>query len=58
MLKVTGQAAADCEGWTRRNFVQAGVLGLGGLTLPQLLAARAQAAPTKNCPTERPPPKS
>lgn len=44
MMKVTGRSAVDCEGWTRRNFVQAGVLGLGGLSLPQFLAARAQAA--------------
>lgn len=44
MIKVTGQAAADCEGWTRRNFVEAGVLGLGGLALPQLLAAQARAS--------------
>ncbi len=43
-MRVTGQSANDCEGWTRRNFVQAGVLGLGGLTLPQFLAGRAQAA--------------
>ncbi|MDB5389255.1 MAG: hypothetical protein JWM11_4901, partial [Planctomycetaceae bacterium] len=40
MLKVTGQSASDCEGLTRRNFVQAGVLGLGGLSLPQFLAAK------------------
>lgn len=44
MLKVTGQAETDCEGFTRRNFVQAGVLGLGGLTLPQFLAGRSEAA--------------
>ncbi|MEK6260513.1 MAG: DUF1501 domain-containing protein [Planctomycetota bacterium] len=48
MFKVTGQSAIDCEGWTRRNFVQAGVLGLGGLTLPQFLAGRALAASKKN----------
>ena len=48
MLKVTGGSAVDCEGLTRRNFVQAGVLGLGGLTLPQLLATRADAASKKN----------
>jgi hypothetical protein len=41
MLRVTGQASADCEGLTRRNFVQAGMLGLGGLTLPQFLAGSA-----------------
>ncbi|HEY2249519.1 MAG TPA: DUF1501 domain-containing protein, partial [Planctomycetaceae bacterium] len=45
LLRVTGQGATDCEGWTRRNFVQAGVLGLGGLTLPQFLARQAHAAP-------------
>lgn len=44
MLRVTGRRATDCEGWTRRNFVQAGVLGLGGMTLPQFLAREAQAA--------------
>lgn len=44
MLKVTGKSASDCEGFSRRNFVQAGVLGLGGLTLPQLLAGRSEAA--------------
>lgn len=46
MLKVTGRATSDCEGFTRRNFVQAGVLGLGGLTLPQWLSSRAVAAPS------------
>src|SRR4029077_1848253 len=44
MFKVTGQSAVDCEGLTRRNFVQAGVLGLGGLTLPQFLERQARAA--------------
>lgn len=47
-MRVTGQSANDCEGWSRRNFVQAGVLGLGGLTLPQFLAAKAQAASRTN----------
>lgn len=44
MFRVTGQAERDCEGWTRRNFVEAGVLGVGGLTLPQWSAGRAHAA--------------
>lgn len=44
MFRVTGRASFDCEGWTRRNFVQAGVLGLGGLALPQFFAARSHAA--------------
>jgi len=44
MIRITGHASNDCEGWTRRNFVQAGVLGLGGLTLPQFLGRNADAA--------------
>ncbi|SVE05384.1 uncharacterized protein METZ01_LOCUS458238, partial [marine metagenome] len=32
-----------CDGQTRRSFLRAGFLGLGGLTLPQLLHARAEA---------------
>lgn len=31
----------DCRGMSRRNFLRVGALGLGSLTLPQLLAARA-----------------
>ena len=34
----------DCEGATRREFLQVGALGAGGLTLSTLLEARAQAA--------------
>src|SRR5262245_56368801 len=41
-----------CDGSTRREFLQAGALTLGGLTLPQLLQSRAAAAeagrPTRN----------
>lgn len=44
MFKVTGSASLDCEGHTRRSFVQAGVLGLGGMSLSELLHCRAQAA--------------
>jgi uncharacterized protein (DUF1501 family) len=40
----TGRQSRNCEGMTRRSFVSAGTLGLGGLTLPSLLAARGQAA--------------
>ena len=32
-------------GWSRRSFLQAGSLGLGGLSLPHLLAARDGARP-------------
>lgn len=44
MLRITGGASLDCQGITRRSFVQAGMLGLGGLTLPQFLQVKAQAA--------------
>lgn len=44
MFRVTGKSGTDCEGWSRRNFVQAGMLGLGGLSLPQFLAAQSAAA--------------
>jgi hypothetical protein len=43
MLKIVGGAASDCFGVTRRNFLQAGVLGLGGLSLAEL--GRLRAAP-------------
>ncbi len=41
----TGGGARTCDGLGRRDFLQAGALGLGGLTLPWLLRARAEAAP-------------
>lgn len=44
MFRVTGGAARDCEGLTRRSFVEAGVLGLGGLSLAQYMQCRSQAA--------------
>jgi hypothetical protein len=46
MLKIVGAAATDCSGMTRRNFVQAGLLGLGGLSLADLSRLRA-AAPAR-----------
>jgi len=44
MLRVYGGGARDCDGATRRSFLQAGVLGLGGLALPDLLRLRASGA--------------
>lgn len=41
---LTGQTHQDCQGISRRDFLQAGRLGLGGLTLPWLFSHRAQAA--------------
>lgn len=43
MLRITGSATRDCEGLTRRSFVEAGVLGLGGLSLADLFALKAEA---------------
>lgn len=40
----TGRRYTDCDGTTRRNFLQAGALGGAGLTLADLFAARSQAA--------------
>jgi hypothetical protein len=39
----SGRAGAKgyCDGVSRRNFLKIGALGLGGLTLPQVLAAQA-----------------
>lgn len=40
------QRSGNCEGTSRRDFLRIGSLGLGTLTLPQLLQARAEAAAT------------
>src|SRR5689334_10137273 len=51
MLTLFGSSGpAQCDGISRRNLLQIGALGLGGLTLPQLLAleARAGAASAKS----------
>ncbi len=44
----TGGRSRDCEGRSRREFLRIGTLGIGGLTLPSLLAARAAAGEGKN----------
>ena len=44
MIRITSnQSVQNCEGSSRREFLRIGALGLGGLTLPQLLATRAVA---------------
>ena len=40
----TGSASRTCDGQSRRDFIQAGLLGLGSLGLPWLLRTRAEAA--------------
>jgi len=53
MLNVfSTRKAGQCDGNTRRDFLKAGVLGMGGLALADLLRHRAQASqngrPTRN----------
>ncbi len=38
---VTGQSRRNCQGTTRREFLQIGTLGLGGISLASLLASKA-----------------
>ena len=43
MLNIYGKPVGRfCDGVSRRNFLKIGALGLGGLSLPQLLRAEAQ----------------
>jgi hypothetical protein len=45
MLTLTDRGTVKtCDGFTRRDFLQAGALGAIGLSLPHLLAARSQGA--------------
>jgi hypothetical protein len=44
MLSIGVPAARTCQGWTRREWLHAGGLGLFGLTLPRLMQGQAQAA--------------
>jgi len=45
MLTIASQTTTrDCQGNTRRDFLKAGFLGLGGLTLPWLLEQKAHAS--------------
>jgi len=43
MLTLLGGPQHHCDGLSRREFLQAGGLAMGGLTLPQLLRAEGQA---------------
>ena len=42
MLTIYGSKQRFCDGISRRNFLKIGALGLGGLSLPQLLQAEAK----------------
>src|SRR5437763_13094198 len=39
MLSIFGKAYRHCDGITRRHFLTAGAIGMGGLTLADLLRA-------------------
>jgi hypothetical protein len=41
MLSILGRPQRNCQGWTRRQMLQAGGAGLLGLSLPKVLAAEA-----------------
>src|SRR5476651_1676531 len=45
MLNLYDQGSPLCDGITRRDWLRVGSLGLLGLTLPALLASRANATP-------------
>ncbi len=44
LLFSSAHSQTDCGGSSRRDFLRAGALGLGGLSLPALLQAKAQAS--------------
>ena len=48
MLTIEGKKQRFCDGVSRREFLKIGGLALGGLTLPQILAAEAQAGVRSN----------
>jgi len=43
MLSITGKTSPTCDGFSRRDVLRIGALGVGGLTLPQLLQAEEEA---------------
>ncbi len=45
MLNFLGRSRRYCDGISRRNFLQVGAMGIGGLTLADLLRADALAGP-------------
>ena len=49
MLTIAGRTRSGfCDGVTRRDFLKIGGLALGGLSLPQLLQAEAQAGVSRS----------
>src|ERR1700730_7469535 len=50
MLTIPGRPIRTCEGYSRRDFMNAGAASLLGLTRPSFLKAAAAAARTGNTP--------
>lgn len=50
MFRVTGCGTSEYERVTRRSFVEAGILGVGGLSLADLLTLKSQASGTAAAP--------
>ena len=48
MLELIGQPQRTCAGLSRRSLLRIGSLGIGGLSLPNLLRLRSAAAGTGN----------
>ncbi len=48
MLNLNGSSYRLCDGLSRRSFLKVGALGMGGLSLPQLLQAEQQAGVKKS----------
>ena len=46
-IRNRGTQSGFCDGVSRRNFLKIGALGMGGLTLPQLLRAESQSGVRK-----------
>src|SRR5687768_4716305 len=44
MLRILGSAKQLCEGLSRRDMLRVGGLGIGGLSLPQVLALQEASA--------------
>lgn len=55
MLDVVIRQHRDCQGVTRRDFLRAGYLGLGGLTLADVLRLKAEASVSQPSSGRRPP---
>ncbi len=52
MIHLDGRPFGNCAGMTRRQLLQAGVLGLSGLTLADLMKAKASASPRDRVATD------